>query len=194
MKNIAAIDLLHHRIPGGLDIDAVHSNPQIECINVHCWVLSSDGKSVLMQRRSPKVLTYANKFDISMAGHVDGDEQPLEAMLRESLEEGSVDLTGRLIVPDGPVDVAEEGRYAKGAPWLHNQLVYVYYAILDPAEVSLRSGDDEVSSFEWWNLDTFALRAANPMSKRLVPHPNWYYQMVIKNLYALSRSRAKITA
>jgi 8-oxo-dGTP pyrophosphatase MutT (NUDIX family) len=194
MKNIAAIDLLHHRIPGGLDIDTVHADPKIECINVHCWVLSSDGKFVLMQRRSPKVLTYADKYDISMAGHVDGDEQPLEAMLRETYEEGAIDLAGRLIEPDSPIYVAEEGRYAKGAPWLHNQSVYVYFAILDPSEISLTAGDDEVSSFEWWSLDTFALRAANPMSKRLVPHPNWYYQLVIKNLYALSRSRAKIAA
>ncbi len=194
MKNIAAIDMMHHRIPGGLDIDTVHANPEIECINVHCWVLSSDGKSVLMQRRSSTVLTYANMYDISMAGHVDGDELPLQAMLRESLEEGALDLTGRLIVPDIPVDVAEAGRYAKGPPWLHNQLVYIYFVVLDPAEVALRAGDGEVGSFEWWNLDTFALRAANPMSKRLVPHPNWYYQMVIKKLYELSRTRAKIAA
>ncbi len=194
MKNIAAVDISNRRIPGGVDIDTVHADPNLQCINVHCWILSADGKSVLMQRRSKHVLTYANKYDISVAGHVDADEQPLQAMLREIREEAGIDLTNRIILPEGPIYVAEEGRYAKGNAWLHNQLVYMYFAVLNTTEVTVHPNDDEVSSFEWWNLDTFALRSAMPISKGLVPHPAWYYHMVAKKLYELRRTHAKIGA
>jgi isopentenyldiphosphate isomerase len=194
MKNIAATDLSNRRIPGGVDIDTVHDNPKLQCINVHCWILSTDGKSVLMQHRSSQVKTYANKYDISIAGHVDGDEQPLVAMLRELHEEGAVDLTNQLILPEGPIYVAEEGKYATGDAWLHNQLVYVYFAVVNPSDINIHPGDNEVSSFEWWNLDTFALRSAAPTSKGLVPHPAWYYHMIAKKLYELRRTHAKIGA
>jgi len=194
MKNVAVTDVLNNRISGGIDIDTAHSNPELQCINVHCWVLSNDGKSVLLQHRSPDMYCYPDKYDISLAGHVDADEEPHEAMLREAREEGMVNLRGRLFVPEGPIYVAEEGAYKTGEKWLHNQLVYVYFAMLDKHDIKARAADEEVGGFEWWDIDTFALRTINPTSQQLVPHPDWYFHMVTKKLYELRRIHAKMSA
>jgi 8-oxo-dGTP pyrophosphatase MutT (NUDIX family) len=194
MIHIAAADLNNHRIPGGLDIDTVHQNPNLKCINVHCWVLSSDGDHVLMQRRSPKMYCNPDKYDISLAGHVDGDEEPIQTMLREAYEEDAINLDGKLITFAEPLYIEEQGRYSNGQTWLHNQFVHLYFAIVDKSLVNVNSADPDVGGFEWWSLETFALRATGPISKRLMPHPAGYYHLVIKNLYELRKSHAKISA
>ena len=194
MTNIAAIDSLNIRIPGGLDIDIVHKDPQLSCMNVHCWVLSNNGKSVLIQQRSKTTVTHPGKYDISLAGHIDGDELPLDAMLREIKEEGDIDLRGRLIEPKAPLYLEEQGQSPNRDIYVHNQRVYLYFAVIDPKEIHHFSKESDISRFEWWSLDTFALRAANPTSIRLVPHSSWYYHVVVKKLYELSRERATITA
>lgn len=194
MINIAASDLHNNLISGGLDIDTVHRDPQLKCINVHCWVLSDDGKYVLIQRRSANTWCYPNKYDISLAGHVDAGEQPLDAMLRESHEEGLIDLHSRLIEPDMPIDLSEPGCYKNDEKWEHNQRVYIYFAFVNKHEINIHPNDGEVGKFEWWSLDTFALRAINPTSVRLVPHPSAYYHFVAKKLYELRRTHAKMSA
>ena len=194
MKYIAVVDAFGQFVEGGLDIDTVHSNPSLQCINVHCWVLSSDGKSVLVQHRSPTMFCYPDKYDISLAGHVDAGEAPNDAMLREAREEGMVNLRGKLFIPDGPVYVVEEGKYRTGEIFDHNQLVYMYFAIVDKHEVKARKHDDEVAGFEWWDIDTFALRSAHPTDTSLVPHPEWYYRAVVRNLYELKKTHATMSA
>lgn len=192
MVNIAAIDVYDNRVKGGLDIDMVHQNPLLKCINAHCWVLSSDGKYVLMQRRSTKMFCNPGKYDISLAGHVDGDEDPLDTMLREAYEEDAIDLHDRLIGFSEPIYVEETGTYSNGQTWLHNQFVHLYFAVVDKKAVNTASTDPDVGGFEWWPIETFALRAANPVSKRLMQHPAGYYRLVTKKLYELRRAHATI--
>jgi isopentenyl-diphosphate delta-isomerase len=194
MRNIAITNLDNVRIPGGIDIDTAHKDSRLQCLNAHCWVLSSDGKYVLLQHRSPTLFLYPDKYDISLAGHIEGDEQPLQSMIREAREEGMVNLRERLISTDSPLYLAEDGVYRTEKKFLHNQLVYLYFAILDKNEVHVQPAEKEVGSFEWWDLDTFALRSVNPASQQLVPHPDWYYQIVVKRLYELRRTHAKIDA
>jgi 8-oxo-dGTP pyrophosphatase MutT (NUDIX family) len=194
MKYIAAVDPFGQIVEGGLDIDAVHGNPGIQCVNVHCWVLSKDGKFVLVQHRSPELYCYPDKYDISLAGHVDADESPQQAMVREAKEEGMVNLKGKLFVPDGPIYMVEDGLYRTGEQFTHNQLVYLYFAIIDKTAIKVRAGDSEVADFEWWDIDTFALRVSNPVDSSLVPHPDWYYSVVIKNLYELKKTHATMSA
>lgn len=194
MINIAATDLNNIRIPGGFDIDTVHQNPDLQCINVHCWVLSNDGKFVLIQKRAADTWCYPDKYDISLAGHVDGDELPQDAILRETQEEGLINLDHRLIIPDGPIPLVEKGCTNTGKDWSHNQLVYLYFATIDPLELTSHPTDVDIGTFEWWSIDSFALRATNPTSLGLVPHPDWYFQTVIKKLYELSRLRATMAA
>lgn len=194
MINIAALDAYDNRILGGVDIDTVHKNPNLKCINVHCWVVSNDGQFVLMQRRSSSQLCHPGKYDISLAGHVDADEQPLETMLREAYEEDAIDLRDKLVTFEEPLYIEEEGVSPDGRRWLHNQYVHLYFAVVDKQSVSVSSTDADVAGFEWWTLETFALRSAKPLSQRLVPHPTGYYRLVIKKLYELHRLHAKIGA
>lgn len=194
MNKVAVTDIACGRLPGGVPIDQAHNNPNLLCMSSHCWVLSSDGKSVLMQKRAKNMFCNPGLYDISLAGHIDGDEEPLEAMLREAYEEGGVRLNGRLLEPKGPVYIAEESCGRDGSRWLHNQLIYVYFAVLDKHEIRKTSDDEDVAHFEWWSLDTFALRVTDPIYKKMSPHPHSYYQFVTKKLYELQRARAKISA
>lgn len=194
MNKVAVTDVVYGRIPGGVDIAVAHSNPNLLCMSAHCWVLSDDGKSVLIQKRSKNMFCNPGLYDISLAGHIDDDEEPLQAMLREAYEEGGVDLRGRIADPKGPIYMLEQNTSRGGERWMHNQLVYMYFAVLSKQEIAKHSSDVDVAHFEWWSLDTFALRTTDPIYKKMSPHPESYYQFVVKKLYELQRTHAKISA
>lgn len=194
MKNVAVTDIVYGRIPGGVDIDTAHKSPNLLCMNSHCWVLSNDGKSVLVQKRAKNMFCNPGLYDISLAGHIDGNEEPLQAMLREAYEEGGVRLNNRLLEPKGAIYMNEECCGRDDSRWLHNQLIYLYFTVIDRQEIAKISNDKDVAHFEWWSLDTFALRTTDPIYKKLSPHPESYYQFVAKKLYELQRTHAKISA
>jgi len=49
------------------------------------WI--TNGKGVLLQLRATQKKSFPNKWDISVAGHVDASESPLQAFQREYQEE-----------------------------------------------------------------------------------------------------------
>lgn len=53
--------------------------------SVHLWIMN--GKNVLLQLRAPQKKSFPNKWDISVAGHVDAGETPLPTVQREFQEE-----------------------------------------------------------------------------------------------------------
>ena len=53
---------------------------------VHLWILNSKGQ-LLLQQRSKTKDTNPNLWDISVAGHIEKGQTPIQAVLREAEEE-----------------------------------------------------------------------------------------------------------
>ncbi|MDD4820093.1 MAG: NUDIX domain-containing protein, partial [Flavobacteriales bacterium] len=54
--------------------------------SAHIWIYNANGE-VLLQKRSTTKDTFPGMWDISVAGHIDAGETPLEGALREMREE-----------------------------------------------------------------------------------------------------------
>jgi len=75
---------------------------------VSCFVLNKDGK-VLIEKRVNKGLT-PGKLDLC-SGHIDGDEVPTQAMIRELREELGIQLEESMnVVPVGNLDLQFENK------------------------------------------------------------------------------------
>ncbi len=59
--------------------------------SVHIWIINSQ-KEILMQKRNPHKETFPNMWAISVAGHVQTGETPIEACQRELKEELGIDV------------------------------------------------------------------------------------------------------
>ena len=57
------------------------------------WLYKTDSLAVLLQKRSPFIRN-AGKYDASAGGHLDGEETPEDAVVRECQEEIGIKLKG----------------------------------------------------------------------------------------------------
>ena len=58
---------------------------------VHIWFYTNEGQILLQKRASSKNI-FPNLWDVSVAGHIDSGESPMEAAIRETNEEISITL------------------------------------------------------------------------------------------------------
>ena len=54
---------------------------------IHCWIIDSNTKCILYQKRHKSKEFYPNKLDVSVAGHCKANENPIETISREAIEE-----------------------------------------------------------------------------------------------------------
>ena len=59
---------------------------------VHLYIFDQKGVSLLLQKRSPNVEHYPNKYSISVVGHVNAGEYSYAAVQRELMEELGMQL------------------------------------------------------------------------------------------------------
>jgi isopentenyl-diphosphate Delta-isomerase len=106
----------------------------------HVWIATSDGR-VLLQRRSPAKQSWPDLWDISVAGHVSAGETPVEAALRECVEELGLPLEAEELVPIGRL------RYqcAYREDFLENEYHDVFLVRRDVDLASLRLDPAEVA-------------------------------------------------
>ena len=129
----------------------------------HLWIVSSDGR-VLLQRRAEIKESWPGMWDISVAGHVNAGESPVDAAIREAFEELGIALSAHELAHAGVLRyqaVLNEGAY------IENEFHHVYMVrrevelrslVLDPMEVA------EVALVAPRELDRYDL----------VPHPESY--------------------
>jgi isopentenyldiphosphate isomerase len=60
---------------------------------VHVWILNDSGQ-VYFQKRSRNKKVFPGLWDVSVAGHINGWEEPRNAALREVLEELGLEMSG----------------------------------------------------------------------------------------------------
>ncbi len=63
---------------------------------VHVWMVN-EKKEILFQRRSISKATYPGLWDVSVAGHINGWENPPESAIREVQEELGLEIDGEYL-------------------------------------------------------------------------------------------------
>ncbi len=148
----------------------------------HVWIWrNKDGhQEVLLQQRASDKRTWPNRFDISAAGHIDLGEKPLDAAIRETVEEIGLDAVDdelKLFCVHRTYLKAENGAIENEFQWLYS------LELTDEADFTLQSS--EVQSLSWLPLDQFKVENKG---KQYVPHGELYYDTVTSAIESATRS------
>ena len=187
MPNIAVASLKHRRLKKGLFIGDAHGNECVECINAHCWIISSDGSYILLQRRAKTERVFTNMLDISIAGHVDWGEDPKTTIIRETKEEANIDI--RKYINNKPKKIYfSENSMFSGTQFKHNQQAYIFYAIIDHKLITnIQNQNEEVGGFELYTIESF-IDMVNDKNEELAPHPMEYYKVIIHDILSIKHT------
>lgn len=102
--------------------------------------------NILLQKRADTLQLYPGRWDDSAAGHVDENEEYLEAALREAHEEIGLEN----------VELQEIGTYQNSITfeWRQmNRFNKVYKVVIDREKAEFTTNPDEVSELKWFTLD-----------------------------------------
>lgn len=104
---------------------------------VHLHIFNTEGQ-LFLQKRAPDKDIQPNKWDTSVAGHIDLNETPVEAVLREAREEvGITDLEPQFITKY----IIETN--------LEKELSYCFYTIYDGTFIL---NMEELSDGRFWSI------------------------------------------
>lgn len=147
----------------------------------HVWIWrENDGTlEVLLQKRAPNKRTWPSRYDISAAGHIDLDETPLDAGLREAREEVGLDITRdklKLFSVHRAHLKEENGAIENEFQWL--------YSLELTSDTGFSLQPSEVESLVWVPMNQFKDECA---SGHYVPHAKLYYDTVIAAIKAAAR-------
>ena len=138
----------------------------------HVWIWRNNNGmlEILLQKRAADKRTWSSRYDISAAGHIDLDETPLDAAMREAKEEINLDITSHELKLFGVHRAylkAENGAIENEFQWLYS------LELASDTDFTLQAS--EVESLAWVSVDQFK---AECMSDHYVPHSNLYYDTV----------------
>lgn len=142
----------------------------------HVWIWRARNQTieVLLQKRSATKRTWPNRFDISTAGHINLDELPHQAAVRETAEE-----IGITVQADQLQSLGIHKTYLDaGNGNIENEFQWLYLLEFDQ-EVDFVIQESEVSSLQWVSLDDFKI---SYNSATYVPHDKAYYEKIINAL------------
>jgi isopentenyl-diphosphate delta-isomerase len=140
--------------------------------HVWIWRLTATGPEVLLQKRAANKTTWPNCYDISAAGHIDLDEAPLAAGLRESQEEIGLD-----IAPEQLQLFSVQRAHLRAGESVENEFQWLYLLRLD-SQHTFAMQTAEVDSVAWKPLADFAAETRGE-AMGYVPHGELYYDTVI---------------
>jgi len=118
--------------------------------SIHLCILSIDEEdkiNLLIQKRSKSKSLYSEKFDLSVCGH-QTENDSIKEMIRESLEELRLKLTY-----DELVKIDSYNRSVKSDEFIDNEVVEMFYTIVEHNRVSLNNFNDEVEGLYWVPFD-----------------------------------------
>ena len=139
--------------------------------HVWIWRKNNGNTEILLQKRASDKRTWPNRYDISAAGHIDLDETPLDAALREAKEEINLDIDSHELKLFGVHRAylkAENGA-------IENEFQWLYSLELD-SNTNFTLQTSEVESLAWVSMSKFK---AVCTGDQYVPHGQLYYDTVI---------------
>ena len=138
-------------------------------INVWFYHDTPSGREILFQKRSAIVDHNPNKWDSSAGGHINLDESPIEATVRESREE-----IGATVNPDKLVFVFSSQSF------LYNFIAHIYlYEWTGSNEFSF--DDTEVAEVRWVPVTDARDFIKNHVKSNLASL-DWYWELLFLSL------------
>lgn len=116
---------------------------------VHVWVMNLD-KEIILQKRSPKMITFPGLWDISASGHVSAGQTSLEAAKRETEEELG------LFLPESSFKFlfsVEEHIVINNGTYINNEFQDIYLVQVDNNQKFNPDIGGEVSEVRWFSFE-----------------------------------------
>lgn len=141
----------------------------------HVWIYNSRGE-ILLQKRSMAKDSYPGLWDISVGGHVDAGETPLQAALRETSEEVGI------VAKEKDLEKIGVRKSAKGLSeknYKNNEFQNVYLCKFDGQTSDLEIRQEEVDEVKFISLDDLENETRNPETyKKYVNHGEYYFDVI----------------
>ncbi|MDB5182548.1 MAG: hydrolase [Candidatus Saccharibacteria bacterium] len=170
-KPVAGVGLTRAEAYGG----KLHAASQ-----VWLWRHKDNTIEVLLQLRASDKRTWPSHWDISAAGHIDLNETPRQAAVRETFEEIGLSVKENDLSPMFVfhADYTDEGSGAIENEW---QFTYELNLVLNKL---FKFADGEVAEVKWISLDDLEKATQGKLThvNKLVPHGDSYYSQLISYL------------
>lgn len=145
--------------------------------NAHVWFWrrTEERIEILLQKRSLTKKRSPGFYHISAAGHIDLDETPVQAALRETKEEVGIDLN------------KDQLHFIHAVRSIKNlqSLLFVYvYELTGDEEFTFDDG--EVELVKWVNLGTFQQMTQEAASHKLIDQGRSYFDPLIETIKRLA--------
>ncbi len=144
--------------------------------SAHIWIFNS-AKEVIIQRRAAKKDTFPNLWDVSVAGHISADEQPIVSALREVEEEIGLQLSENDLHFIG----TSKKKIKHHKNLIDYELHHIYICENNFDLNSLKIQLEEVSEIKKISLKKLINSINNPLNN-FVPHGNDYYTFVFNEI------------
>ncbi|MDP3918526.1 MAG: NUDIX domain-containing protein [Nanoarchaeota archaeon] len=141
--------------------------------SAHVWIYNSKGE-VLIQLRAKNKSIYPDRWDVSAAGHVDADEDVLDAAVRETEEELNLDLNK----DDLTFFKVKKIHYTYN-DLINNEFYYIYFYKFDGNIKVLEIQEEEVQEIKFISIDDLEQDLKDNPDK-YVPQPDNYWEEVIE--------------
>jgi len=115
---------------------------------VHIWFINSKNE-VLLQKRSPLIDNYPNKWDISAAGHVSAGEDFITSALRETEEE-----LGLKIKPEDLIQIGIVKQMSAREGYINNEINPIYVVKMDLNPEEIKKQEEEISEVKFMPFQT----------------------------------------
>lgn len=141
--------------------------------HVWLWRRCDAGIEVLLQKRSMIKSLFPGYYDVSVTGHIDYGETPIETAVRESMEEIGVAIDANRL----------DYVFSVATPPRANEIDHVYtYEVDDNVNLKI---NDEVDMVEWISMDDFKNRLQNLDKSMIVDQGRGYFTLLVDYLDTL---------
>ena len=154
----------------------------------HVWIYNSR-REVLLQLRAKDKDVFPGLWDISVAGHTNTGETPIQSAIREMREEIGLRLGSGTLEPEGKYIISQR---IEKTVWTDNEIGHVYFLKYDGDIHHLTMPDGEVDELEFVPIDQFESEINDPvMIKKYVPYKplGEYYNWVISKIREKTSNR-----
>ena len=144
----------------------------------HIWIYNSTGE-ILLQLRAKEKPLYPDMWDISAAGHISADEDPVTAGLREVEEE-----IGLKLKKEDLYFFTIRKHKAIFRDIKNNEFYYIYFFMFDEEIRQLKLQKEEVQKIQFFPIDKIEEELKTNMGK-YVPHGDYWFDVLneIKKKY-----------